>query len=266
VTTTHSARLLDQLGYGDTAIHRLDPRAKTLATAIFVITVVSYPKYAVASLVPLVLYPLVFIVVGEIPPGVILKRTAAVSPFAVLVGIFNPLLDTQPRAELAGFAISGGWISFLSILLRFGLTVTAALALVATTSFPRICQGLDALRLPRAFIVQMLFLYRYLFVLIEEAVRMKRARDLRRFGTRLGLRPRVAASLISVLFLRTYERAERVYLAMCARGFDGHLRMAQRLRWRWPDAAFVGGTMGTCLILRFVPVVHLLGQWGEGWL
>jgi hypothetical protein len=50
---------------------------------------------------------------------------------------------------------------------------------------------------------------------------------------------------------------------MCARGFDGHLRMAQRLRWRWPDAAFIAGTLAACLILRFVPVVHVLGRWGE---
>jgi cobalt/nickel transport system permease protein len=262
--TTHSAQLLDRLGYGETVIHRLDPRAKTLATVAFIITVVSYPKYAVAPLIPLSIYPLVLVILGQVPVGVILKRTLAVSPFAVLVGIFNPLFDTQPIAQIAGIKISGGWISFASIVLRFFLTVSAALALVATTSFPRICQGLDALRMPRAFIVQMLFLYRYLFVLIEEAVRLRRARDLRRFGRRRGLRPRVAASLIGVLFVRTYERAERIYLAMCARGFDGHVRLAQRLHFDWKDGIFVAGTLAVCLILRIVPVVHWLGRWGEG--
>jgi len=258
--------MLDRLGYGETVIHRLDPRAKTLATIAFILTVVSYPKYAVAPLIPFAVYPLVFVVLGQIPPGIILKRTAAVSPFAVLVGIFNPLFDTRPVAEIAGIEISGGWISFASILARFFLTVSAALALVATTSFPRICQGLDALRVPRAFIVQMLFLYRYLFVLIEEAMRLRRARELRRFGRRWGLRPRVAAALIGVLFLRTYERAERIYLAMCARGFDGHVRLAKRLHFAWSDAAFVAATLGACLILRIVPVVQWLGRWGQGWL
>jgi len=264
--TIHSARLLDQLGYGETPIHRLDPRAKTLATLGFILIVVSFPKYDVAPLIPLALYPLAFMILGQIPPGVILKRTLAVSPFAVLVGIFNPLFDTEPMVRIAGLSISGGWVSFASILVRFVLTISAALALVATTSFPRICQGLDALKVPRAFIVQMLFLYRYLFVLVEEALRLRRARDLRRFGRRRGLRPRVAASLIGVLFLRTYERAERVYLAMCARGFDGHVRLARRLRFGWRDAAFVTGTVAACLILRLVPVVHWLGRWGESWL
>lgn len=264
--TTHSARLLDRLGYGETAIHRLDPRAKILATAAFVLVVVSYPKYAVAPLIPLMIYPLVFVVVGQIPLGIILKRTAVVSPFAVLVGIFNPLIDTEPMMQIAGIEISGGWISFASILVRFALTVSAALALVATTSFPRICQGLDALKVPRAFVVQMLFLYRYLFVLIEEAVRLRRARDLRRFGRRWGLRPRVAVSLLSVLFIRTYERAERVYLAMCARGFDGHVRLARRLQFRWQDGAFVASALALCLALRLFPIVHWLGRWGESWL
>jgi len=264
--TTHSAQILDRLGYGETPIHRLDPRAKTLATFAFIATVVSYPKYAVAPLVPLAVFPIVFIITGRIPARIILKRTIVVSPFAVLVGIFNPLFDTEPMAEIAGVTISGGWVSFASILVRFFLTVSAALALVATTSFPRICQGLGALRVPRAFIVQMLFLYRYLFVLIEEAMRLRRARDLRRFGRRRGLRPRVAASLIGVLFVRTYERAERIYLAMCARGFDGHVRLTQRLRFGWADAAFVAGTVAACLILRMVPLVQWLGHWGGQWL
>jgi len=261
--TGHSAQMLDRLGYGETLIHRLDPRAKTLATLAFILTVVSFPKYSVAPLVPFAIYPLVFVILGQIPASVILKRTAAVSPFAVLVGIFNPLLDTAPMVRVAGVDVSGGWISFISILLRFTLTVSAALALIATTSFPRICQGLDALRVPRAFIVQMLFLYRYLFVLIEEAVRLKRARDLRRFGQRTGLRPRVAAALIGVLFLRTYERAERIYLAMCARGFDGHVRLARRLHFARTDLAFLVFSVAGCLALRVVPVVHWLGRLGE---
>ena len=264
--TTHSARLLDRLGYAESPIHRLDPRAKTIAVLVFVVTVVSFPKYAVAPLIPLALFPLAMILLGGVPLGLILKRTVVVSPFAVLVGVFNPLFDTEPLARLGGLEISGGWISFGSILLRFFLTVGAALALVATTSFPRICQGLDAMKVPRALIVQMLFLYRYLFVLIEEAMRLRRARELRRFGRRRGLRLRVAAPLIGVLFLRTYERAERVYLAMCARGFDGHVRLAQRLRVRSRDVVFAVGTLAFCLVLRFVPLVDWLGRWGERWL
>jgi len=259
--TTQSARLLDHLGYGDTPLHRLDPRAKTLATLFFIITVVSFPKYAVAPLVPFALFPVVFVVVGRIPAGAILKRVALVSPFALLVGIFNPVFDTEPMVRLGRVEISGGWVSFTSILLRFVLTVSAALALVATTSFPRICQGLGAMKFPRAFVVQMLFLYRYLFVLVGEAVRLRRARELRRFGRRLGLRPRVAASLIAVLFLRTYERAERIYLAMCARGFDGRVRLAQRLHFTLRDGAFVAATALFCAAFRFLPVVNLLGRW-----
>lgn len=264
--TTHSVRQLDQLGYGETAIHRLDPRAKTIATLIFILTVVSFPKYAVAPLFPFAVFPMMLIISGEIPLAVIVKRTLVVSPFAVLVGIFNPLFDTAPMMRMGGLTISGGWVSFVSILLRFFLTVTAALALIATTSFPRICQGLDAMKTPRPFIVQMLFLYRYLFVLMEEAMRLRRARDLRRFGKTRGLRWRVAASLIGVLFLRTYERAERVYLAMCARGFDGHVRLARRLRFGAADLAFVAGTLIGCVVLRTAPIVYWLGRLGEVWI
>ena len=83
-----------------------------------------------------------------------------------------------PPKTLESF-IGCGWISFASILLRFTLTVTAALTLIATTSFTGICMALEKMGCPRVFALQLLFLYRYLFVLVDEASRLIRARALR---------------------------------------------------------------------------------------
>ena len=128
-------RIMDDLSRRDTPLHRLDARTKLLTTLAFLVAVVSFDKYHLSELLPFLLYPVALAAVGGIPASVILKKLLLVSPFAVMVGLFNPFLDTQPMAQLGSVVVSGGWISFFSILLRFALTVGAALLLVAVSGF-----------------------------------------------------------------------------------------------------------------------------------
>jgi len=151
---------LDRLSYGRTVVHCLDPRVKVVVTLLFLVTVVSFPPHEVAALLPFFLFPVLSLTLGGIPAGFILRKILVVSPFALMIGIFNPLLDTRTVAVIAGFPVSAGWISFVSILLKFVLTTGAALLLVATTSFPGICHALRRLGCPSLFVSQLLFLYR----------------------------------------------------------------------------------------------------------
>lgn len=253
---------LDRLSYQDTVIHRLDGRVKVLATMLFIIVVISFHKYAVIELFPFLLFPVLLMALGDIPALFIMKKVLIVSPFALFVGIFNPLLDTTPAAALGGLPISGGWVSFASILLKFTLTISAALVLIATTSFPGVCQALRRLGFPALFISQLLFLYRYLFVLLEETMRVVRARDLRSFGAR-GTGPGVAVRIVGSLFLRTVERAERIYRAMLSRGFRGELPVMQQRRLRAADVLFLLFAGTASLYFRFVPVVAVVGRWAQ---
>jgi len=173
---------LDNLSYGDTIIHRLDPRTKVLTTLVFIVVVVSFPKYALARLIPFLAFPVMMVSLANLPVGFLLRKLVVVSPFALFIGIFNPFLDREVFVQLGSLVITGGWISFGSVMIRFFLTVSAALILIATTSFPGICNALERLRVPRVFVVQLMFLYRFVFVLTEEALRMVRARRLRSFG------------------------------------------------------------------------------------
>ena len=254
---------LDRLSYRDTAVHRLDPRAKVVATFLFVVAVVSFPRYEVLSLFPFFLFPILMAALGDIPAGFIAKKVVAVSPFAVFVGIFNPLFDLSRIAIAPGVAISAGWLSFASILVKFALTISAALLLIATPSFPGICRGLRRLGFPALFVSQLLFLYRYLFVLMEEAARVVRARDMRTFGTR-GAGVRVFVRIAGTLFLRTVERAERIYGAMLARGFRGDVPSMRQETFRPSDVLFVAAA-GCCFSLcRFVPVPRVIGHLVRG--
>ena len=217
-------RYLDTLAQQTTWVHRLDPRIKLLTTLIFIVTVVSFDKYAITQMIPFVLYPVMLIGAGKLPAGYIMRKILLVAPFAVLLGIFNPLFDRTAHLIIGSFAISGGWVSFASLMLRFGLTVCAALIFIALTSFNGFCQALEKFRFPEVFIMQLLFLYRYLFVLVDEAVRMTRARALRSFSHK-GMSLKTFSTMVGHLLLRATNRAERIHLAMSCRGFDGHIRL-----------------------------------------
>ncbi len=254
---------LDRLAAQDTALHRRAPRAKLVATLGFIVAVVSFNRYEVSALLPLALYPVALAGLGEIPARWLLRKLLIASPFAIMVGLANPFLDTAPLLHIGGLAVSGGWVSYASILLRFALTVSAALALVAGTGFNTVCMARGRLGAPRAFVVQLLFLYRYLFVLAEEGLRMVRARNLRSFGGR-GQGMKVYAAMLGQLLLRTMDRAQRIHQAMLCRGFDGQFRVGQPLAFGPADLAFTLGWLGFFALARAVILAQLLGRSDTG--
>ena len=261
-TAYYSIGRLDRLSYQDTMVHRLDPRVKVVATFLFIIAVVSYPKYEVASLAPYFLLPVLIVSLADIPVLFLLKKLLIVSPFAIFVGMFNPLFDGGTVVFL-GREVSAGWASFLSILVKFSLTISAALLLIATTSFPGVCHALRRFGVPAIFVSQLLFLYRYLFVLAEETMRIVRARDMRSFGGH-GLDASTAVRIIGTLFLRTVERAERVYTAMLSRGFSGDMPSMKRRAIGPADLLFLALTAAALTVFRLVPVPEMIGRLLQG--
>ncbi len=250
---------LDTLSYKDTFVHRLDPRIKILVSFIFILFVVSFPKYEIAGLMPFFIYPVFLLTAGDIPLRAIAKKVLFISPFALFIGIFNPLLDTDVILTPFGISVTGGWISFFSIIVKFILTVSTALLLIAVTSFLGICEGLERLKFPRLLVIQLLFLYRYLFVLLEEALRILRAREARSFGKR-GKEIKTFIRLISILLVRTVERAERIYQAMLSRGFRGEIRVLKRHSLRPRDILFALLSVMIFYVLRNYDIVSFIGE------
>ena len=249
---------LDLLANNDSGIHRLDARAKVLVTCVFILCVVSYDRYELAALFPFFIFPAVLISLADLPPLFIAKKIALLCPFVLVVGIFNPLFDREVLVNLGPLAISGGWISFASILVRSILTVGAAFILVGVTGFTAVCQALERLGMPQVFAVQLLFLYRYIFVLSEEGDRASRARELRSCGKK-GLGIRSFSSLIGHLLLRTWQRAERIHMAMLARGFTGRFHAYRQSSFGKKELLFVLGWSMLFILLRFNNASQLLG-------
>jgi cobalt/nickel transport system permease protein len=250
---------LDHLATGDTFAHRLDPRAKLLTVLLFITTVVSFDRYRISGLLPFFFFPAIMIPLAGIPARYLLRKLLFLLPFALFVGIFNPLFDRQPMISLGPVVFTGGMVSFLSILIRFSLTVLAAFILIAMTGFNGVCLALERFRVPRVFCVQLMLLYRYIFVLADEASRMSRAREMRSSGAK-GTSIRVFGSLVGHLLLRTWDRAQRVHMAMLSRGFTGEFHVRRPLNLTGTDVAFTLAWCSLFILFRFVDLPLLAGS------
>ena len=254
---------LDALSRQGTLVHRIDPRAKLVTTLLYLALVVSFDRYAVSALIGFVVYPVVLCAAGGIPLGYVGKRALLAAPLALMVGAFNPVLDRAPLLSIGSLVLSGGWVSLLSIVLRCWLTVATTLTLIAVTGMGPLCAAMTKLGVPRVFVAQLMFLYRYLFVLLEEAANGARARALRAGGRR-GRTLASYGSLLGHLFVRTFARAQRIHQAMSCRGFTGVLPTLDPLRLHARDVAFVIGWGALFGLLRAHNVSLWLGALTAG--
>lgn len=252
-------RSLDVLTSQTSWVSRLDPRATILATFTFILVVVSFHRYEIAALLPLAIFPVVLARLADIPLRRVGFKLMLAMPFALMIGLFNPLFDPAPRMELLGHPIAGGWLSFISILVRVALTVASAVILLASIGIHRFCAGLEQLGVPTVLTTQLLFLHRYTLVLAGELGRMNLARELRS-GSSNTMPLAVYGSLLGHLLLRTLERAQRIHQAMQSRGFNGHLQMRQAKQWRNIDTAFLALCLGGFLVVRTTDPATLLGR------
>ncbi|MHB8120983.1 MAG: cobalt ECF transporter T component CbiQ [Desulfuromonadaceae bacterium] len=249
---------LDLLADGDSQIHALDSRAKVLVTLVFIVSVVSFDRYEIVRLLPFCAYPAVIIALAGLPPLYIARKIALVSPFILMVGLFNPLFDRSVLYQVGHLEISGGWVSLLSLLVRSLLTVSAAFILIGTTGFTAVCQALQRLGAPQVFTVQLLFLHRYILVLAAETGRASRARELRSCGKK-GLGVASFGSLTGHLLLRTWLQAERIHTAMLARGFTGQFHVPRQSRFATDEILFVLGWSLLFMSLRAADISDIIG-------
>ncbi len=254
-----SLRLLEELATQKSCVHRLHPLTKILVTLVFLVVVVSFPKYDLVGMIPLIGYPIVLIVLADLPAGYLLKKLWFAAPFVFFVAIFNPIFDTEPWRLFGLVVIGRGWISLLVILGKFGLTVMAALLLIATTGLNDIGAVLLALKIPPIFVTQLLFMYRYIDVLMDEIARVSQAYAIRSVNHR-GVVWKAWGSLAGQLLMRTLERAERIHHAMLCRGFNGKFELLRTYRWGYREGLYLAGWFVFLIVARWVNIPGLLGS------
>jgi len=230
-----------------------------VVTFAYIFVVVSFDRYAVAAMLPLLIVPMAMARLGNVDLARVGRKVLLAMPFALMVGLFNPVFDTLPRIELMGYAVSGGWLSLASILIRAVLTVVSALILVAILGIHGLCAALDQLGVPRAFTTQLLFMHRYTQVLAGELGRMSLARQLRSNAS-ATMPLSVYGSLLGHLLLRTLDRAQRIHQAMLSRGFDGQMPAQRQHAWRWVDTGILVACLSAFWLMRTTDLATLLGR------
>ena len=255
---TANIRIMEELADKDTAVHRRHPVANLLVTLFYIVAVASYGKYELSALLPLLFYPLAVFSIADIPPGLVLKRMALALPFVIGIGIFNPIFDKN-TITLAGMAISAGWVSFASILLRCCLSVVGALLLMCVEGMKGLSAALRALKVPRILVMQLLLTFRYIHVLGEEAARMMLAYQLRAPGQR-GIAFRQWGPMAGQWLLRTLKRADRLHQAMLCRGFNGDLPARKPGAFTLTDTLYLLGWTALFVAARLVNIPQAIGS------
>jgi cobalt/nickel transport system permease protein len=251
-------RLLEEQSEKNTIIHALHPLSKVLVTVIFLIITLSYGKYEISGLLPLIFYPIVVMILGDIPLGTLLQRILFVSPFLLGIGMFNPIFDRTPIIVFPWLKFSGGWISFFSLLIKGILTVWSTQLLISTTGIMNIILALRMLGIPKVFLLQIALTYRYIYVLIEEAFRIIYAYALRSPFKR-GVNIKHIGSLMGQLLLRTLDKAERIYASMCCRGFNGQYKSSNKNPYQLSDLIYVFGWTAFFMLARVFNLPRLMG-------
>jgi cobalt/nickel transport system permease protein len=223
--------LADQYRRGSSVIHQLDPRVKILGAILFIAAAALLPPGTWASFVLLWAATLFVSARTGLGIGYALKRSFVALPFALAAITLPFTVPGRPIGHLGSLTLSAeGSVRFLSILIKSWLSMQAAILLVVTAAFPDLLWGLRELRVPRTLVSIVAFMYRYLFVFADEALRLRRARAARsaqgegKSGGGLIWRGRVAGGMVGNLALRAFERSERIYDAMTARGFRGEIK------------------------------------------
>jgi cobalt/nickel transport system permease protein len=194
---------------------------KILALLGFVLLVVATPKDWFGAYAAYLLVIAAVVAVSGVPPTYILRRLVVEVPFVVFA-LLIPFIATGPRTEMLGLSVSEpGLLSAWGLLAKGTLGVLASLTLAATTEPRLLLAGLERLHLPALLVQIMGFMVRYLDVVAEEMRRMRIARESRGFDARDVRHWPVLARSAGALFIRSYERGERVHLAMLSRGYTG---------------------------------------------
>lgn len=248
----------------ESPVHRLDPRVKVVVAVLFILSNVLLPDGAWLAFGLAWGVILLINALARLPLLYAFKRSFIALPFALAAVTIMFTLPGRPLAafQLGPWALTisdAGLIRFVSIVVRSWLSVQVAILLVAATQFPDLMHALRHLRMPQILVAVVSFTYRYLFVLSDEVTRMLRAREARSArlagytsGGSLLWRARIAGNMVGQLFLRSYERSDRIYNAMLARGYRGHFFTLNPHVMKSSDWLIGAAAGGLIVLLQFM--------------
>jgi cobalt/nickel transport system permease protein len=219
---------IDRYADLDSPLHQLDARTKLVGFTALIVAILAIPPGAGLIFFAFCFLAAVFMGISQVPLGYILGRSLLLLPLVLLAGLARPWQDGFDRAF------------FSTLVLRSILSLIVLVLMTSTTPFTELLRGLRKLGCPAVITLNLGFLYRYIFVLTEEVLRMRQARDCRRVGrTTAAAELKLLGSMLGTLLVRSFERAERLYQGMLSRGYSGDFPVCRSHRFGWRDLVFI---------------------------
>jgi len=241
--------------HGHSPIHGAAPQCKLAAQLLLVLIIVSTPREAFWAFGVYAAMVIGLVVAAQIPPGFVMRRMVFEVPF-VLFAVLMPFLGGGERTDVFGLSLSveGLWGAW-NILVKATLGLAISIVVAATTTMPEFVRGFEGLHMPRVLVSTSSFMIRYFDVIADEMRRMKVARESRGYDPRWIWQVKAVAVSAGALFIRAYERGERVYLSMLSRGYEGTMPSvgeAPATPGMWAAAMLVPAAAAVVMMLAWV--------------
>ena len=232
-------------------LQRLHPLEKLVVTIVYLVVLVSFSKYQLAGMLLMAVYPIALCILGDVSVRLMWRRIWIVLLLVCFIGLFNPFFDHTPLIRLGSYTLTGGLVSFITLIIKGCLAVMAAYLLMLTTTMEALCQAFRKMHVPAVLVTVLMLMVRYLMVFLHEVEHMTQAYALRAPGQR-GLHIKVWGSMIGQLLLRSIDRAETVYDSMMLRGFQGEFFTERPQRMTRIDWLYTFGWIVLFLIMRLL--------------
>ncbi|MCR5667843.1 MAG: cobalt ECF transporter T component CbiQ [Lachnospiraceae bacterium] len=249
---------LNELQQREGILNGLHPVVKLVTTILYILVLVSFPKYQVVPCFVMCIYLILLFSLGDLSIRDGIRRMKLILPLVCVVGIFNPSFDHTPITRVGGYVLTGGMLSMLSLMMKGIYAVLASYLLIATTSIEDICYALRCFHVPKILVTVILLIDRYFFILGEEAGRMMDAYKLRA-PKQNGIHYKAWGPLVGQWLLRSMDRAEMVYESMSLRGFQGEFRYGKRRHFQWRDFVYLMAWVMVFWLLRFTNILEWIG-------
>lgn len=249
---------MDELAARRSPIHQLHPGAKLFTTIAYILITLSFDKYDLPGLVPMVLWPALMFSISGVKVRTCFYKLRIVLPLVMAVGLFNPLFDREIMLTMGNVGISGGVISMITLMLKGVFCLMASFLLMATTKIDSLCAALRRLHVPSIMVSLLLLTYRYVGVMTEELAVMTDAYHLRAPGQK-GIHISAWGSFLGQLLLRSMDRAQELFASMMLRGYHDHFHYADIDRFRGRDAIYMALSFLFFILLRYADISQLVG-------
>lgn len=226
----------------ESVLGSLDPRVKLIATLSFVVAITIIPPNAYLAYLAFFITALVMIITSKVSSNHYFQSLLVITPLIATLALAVPFMNPRPGDGLTlGNDLSINsykLIMLFSLVSKTVLSYLFSLVLLFSTSFVSLMEAFEKLGVPRLFVMIANFAYRYQFIIVDETERLVRSRNSRLWQPRFITQARTVGYMVGTLFLRSYERSERVYMAMSSRGFAGRFVANQEMRLKFGDLAY----------------------------